>query len=210
MTAVSARSSGASASQHRAASAPSSSRSTSRNPDLDVWSRHRLRPPFEVLAEFDPGDGRFGSPCIRQPSAPRRCARPRGPRCRPPKAPRDPRFPHHAVPISRDPVEPSDTIALFVVVPRDGYDGRRSRRHHRRSLRRAWSLYNPTECGFSGLSFRDRLALVLDKTSAYSRRAIQHDNVRNQVPHGALRSKLIDASSVAHGFYLIHSAPTRS
>ena len=84
------------------------------------------------------------------------------------------------------------------------------RLRHRQNHRRAWSPYTPSERGFSGLSFRDRLALVLDKTNAYSRRAMQHDNVRNQVPHGALRSKLIDVSSVVQGFYLIPSALTRS
>ncbi len=54
-----------------------------------------------------------------------RRARSHGPRCRLPKAPPDPRFPRHSLPISREPVEPRDTIALFVVVPRDGYDGQR-------------------------------------------------------------------------------------
>lgn len=76
--------------------------------------------------------------------------------------------------------------------------------------RRAWSLYNPDDRRLSGLSFEDRLALVLEKGSAHWKRAIQHYSVRNQVAHGTLRSGRIDVSSVVQEFYLIQSALTRS
>lgn len=76
--------------------------------------------------------------------------------------------------------------------------------------RRAWSLYNPDDRRLSGLSFEDRLTLVLEKGSDYWRRTMQHYNVRNQIAHGALRSERIDVSSVVQEFYLIQSALTRS
>ena len=76
--------------------------------------------------------------------------------------------------------------------------------------RRAWSLYNSDDCRLSGLSFEERLTLVLEKGSEYWKRTIQHHNVRNQIVHGALRSERIDVSSVVQEFYLIQSSLTRS
>ena len=40
--------------------------------------------------------------------------------------------------------------------------------------RRAWSLHNPDDRRLSGLSFEDRLTLVLEKRSDYWRRTMQH------------------------------------
>ena len=62
----------------------------------------------------------------------------------------------------------------------------------------------------SGLSFEDRLSLVLEKGSQPWKRTMQHYNVRNQIAHGALRSERIDVSSVVQEFYLIQSSLTRS
>ena len=76
--------------------------------------------------------------------------------------------------------------------------------------RRAWSLYNPDDRRLSGLSFEDRLALVLEKGGKHWRQAVQHYSVRNQVAHGTLRSERIDLSSVVQEFYLIQSPLTRS
>ena len=76
--------------------------------------------------------------------------------------------------------------------------------------RPAWSLYNPEERRLAELSFEDGLTLRFNKASAYSRRAMQHYDVRNPVVHGALRSERIDVSSVIREFYLIHSPPPPS
>ena len=87
---------------------------------------------------------------------------------------------------------------------------RRGQTHRDWRRRRAWSLYNPDDRRLSGLSFEDRLTLVLEKGSEYWKRAMQHYNVRNQIAHGALRSERIDVSSVVQEFYLIQSSLARS
>ena len=58
--------------------------------------------------------------------------------------------------------------------------------------RRAWSLYNPEDRRLSGLSFENRLTLVVEKGSDDWKRTIQLYNVRNQIAHGALLSGRID------------------
>ena len=72
--------------------------------------------------------------------------------------------------------------------------------------RRAWSLYdldNPR------LSFRNRLMLVLDRTSDEWRRTIELHDVRNQIAHGNLRSEGIDVPTVIEDFYRIQSSLAR-
>ena len=44
---------------------------------------------------------------------------------------------------------------------------RRGQAHREWRNRRAWSLYNPDDRRLSGLSFEDRLALVVEKGSEY-------------------------------------------
>ena len=75
--------------------------------------------------------------------------------------------------------------------------------------RRAWSLYNPEDRRLSGLSFENRLTLVLQKGSGEWRRAMQFYNVRNQIAHGTLLSERIDVSSEIQDFFRIRSLLVR-
>ena len=75
--------------------------------------------------------------------------------------------------------------------------------------RRAWSLYNPDDRRLSGLSFENRLALVLERGSAEWKRTMQLYNVRNQIAHGNLLSERIDVSSEIQEFFRIQSSLTR-
>lgn len=52
--------------------------------------------------------------------------------------------------------------------------------------RRAWSLYDPDDRRLSGLSFRSRLALVLDRNDSAWKKAIGLYGIRNRIAHGDL------------------------
>ena len=52
--------------------------------------------------------------------------------------------------------------------------------------RRAWSLYNPDDRRLSGLSFENRLTLVVEKGSDDWKRTMQLYTVRNQIAPGTL------------------------
>ena len=67
--------------------------------------------------------------------------------------------------------------------------------------RRAWSLYNPDDRRLSGLSFENRLTLVLEKGSDDWKRTMELYNVRNQIAHGALLSARIDMARVIRDFF---------
>ena len=73
--------------------------------------------------------------------------------------------------------------------------------------RRAWSLYDSDN---PRLSFRNRLMLVLDRTSDEWRRTMELYEVRNQVSHGDLLSEGIDVPTVIEEFYRIQSSLARS
>ena len=75
--------------------------------------------------------------------------------------------------------------------------------------RRAWSLYNPDDRRLSGLSFENRLTLVLEKGSDDWKRTMQLYNVRNQIAHGTLLSDRIDMARVIRDFFRIQSSLTR-
>ena len=75
---------------------------------------------------------------------------------------------------------------------------------------RAWTLYNPDDRRLSGLSFENRLTLVLEKGSDHWKRVLQHYSVRNQIAHGRLRSERIDVSGVITEFFLIQSSLARN
>ena len=75
---------------------------------------------------------------------------------------------------------------------------------------RAWTLYNPDHRRLSGLSFENRLTLVLEKGSDHWKRVLQHYSVRNQIAHGRLRSERIDVSGVITEFFLIQSSLARN
>ena len=72
--------------------------------------------------------------------------------------------------------------------------------------RRAWSLYNPDDRRLSGLSFENRLTLVLEKGSEDWKRTMELYNVRNQIAHGALLSARIDMARVIQDFFRIQSS----
>ena len=76
--------------------------------------------------------------------------------------------------------------------------------------RRAWTLYNPDDRRLSGLSFENRLTLVLEKGSENWKKVSQHYSVRNQIAHGRLRSQRIDVSRVIEEFYLIQASLARN
>ena len=75
--------------------------------------------------------------------------------------------------------------------------------------RRAWSLYNPDDRRLSGLSFENRLTLVLEKGSGEWKRAMQFYSVRNQIAHGTLLSERIDVSSEIQDFFRIRNSLAR-
>ena len=75
--------------------------------------------------------------------------------------------------------------------------------------RRAWSLYNPDSRRLSGLRFKQRLMLVLEKDGDSWNKTMQFYNIRNQIAHGKLRSERIEMSSVIEEFYIIQSSLTR-
>jgi hypothetical protein len=75
--------------------------------------------------------------------------------------------------------------------------------------RRAWSLYNPEDRRLSGLTFQNRLTLVIEKGSDDWKRTMELYNVRNQIAHGALLSGGIDMASVIRDFFRIQSSLAR-
>ena len=75
--------------------------------------------------------------------------------------------------------------------------------------RRAWSLYNPDDRRLSGLSFENRLTLVLERGTGDWKRTMELYNVRNQIAHGALLSARIDMARVMEDFSRIQSSLTR-
>ena len=72
--------------------------------------------------------------------------------------------------------------------------------------RRAWSLYNPEDRRLSGLTFENRLTLVVEKGSDDWKRTMQLYNVRNQIAHGDLLSGRIDMERVIQDFFRIQSS----
>ena len=86
---------------------------------------------------------------------------------------------------------------------------RHAQSHEDWRYRRAWSLYNPNDRRLSGLSFENRLALVLEKGSGEWKRTMQLYNVRNQIAHGNLLSERIDVSSEIQVFFRIQSSLVR-
>lgn len=78
--------------------------------------------------------------------------------------------------------------------------------------RRAWDLYNPEDKRFSGLSFEDRAALVLDKGGGKGSPwalALRYYALRNQIAHGTIQSERIDVTNAAADFYKIQAAIAR-
>ena len=86
---------------------------------------------------------------------------------------------------------------------------RNAQLHEDWRYRRAWSLYNPDDRRLSGLSFENRLTLVLEKGSGEWRRTMQLYNVRNQIAHGTLLSERIDVSGEIQEFLRIRASLAR-
>ena len=89
---------------------------------------------------------------------------------------------------------------------------------HRRAnadwgVRRGWDLYNPDDDRFSGLSFENRVRLVLDskvgRGSPYSL-TLTHYNIRNRIAHGSLQLTRIGVSDFVQDCYTIQAALHRS
>ena len=76
--------------------------------------------------------------------------------------------------------------------------------------RRGWDLYNPDEKRLSGLSFEDRVTLVLDKEakSGEWKMVIKWYNLRNSIAHGGSYEQRIELSLVVSEFYQVQSAIT--
>ena len=75
--------------------------------------------------------------------------------------------------------------------------------------RRAWDLYNPDDKRLSGLSFEERVKLILDWKGPGSRAwslLLGYYGLRNQIAHGKVRPHRIDVSTVVGDLYLIQGA----
>ena len=72
--------------------------------------------------------------------------------------------------------------------------------------RRAWSGYDEDN---PRLSFRNRLTLVLDRSSEEWKRTLELYQVRNQIAHGDLRHAGINLPTVIEDFHRIHSSLAR-
>ncbi|HEX4766889.1 MAG TPA: hypothetical protein VH414_11500 [Lichenihabitans sp.] len=81
-------------------------------------------------------------------------------------------------------------------------------------VRRARYLYNPDDKKLSGLSFEDRVALVLDKEAneKYSpgKRTMAHYGTRNEIAHGTLKLTRIDVSAFMRDCFAIQAALYRA
>lgn len=75
------------------------------------------------------------------------------------------------------------------------------------SKRRAWDLYNPEDKRLSGLSFEERVTLVLDKKSQGGewKLVIKWYELRSRIAHGGTHEQRIDLNLVAAEFYQIQS-----
>ena len=77
--------------------------------------------------------------------------------------------------------------------------------------RRGWDLYNPDDRRLSGLTFEERLGLVLDRKSAGEelQKAMKWYSLRNFIAHGGSHEERIDLAEVTKEFYLIQGAVSR-
>ena len=72
--------------------------------------------------------------------------------------------------------------------------------------RRIWMLYNPEDRRLSGMSFENRLALVLEKGSENWKQTVQFYHVRNKIAHGDLESDRINVTAAIQDFFHIQSS----
>lgn len=80
-------------------------------------------------------------------------------------------------------------------------------------IRRAWDLYGPDDSRLSGLSFDDRVKLVLDQQegrgSPYAI-AVAHYGIRNRIAHGQLEWIRIAVLDFIKDCCVIQAAPHRA
>ncbi len=69
--------------------------------------------------------------------------------------------------------------------------------------RRGWDLYNPDEKRLSGISFEERVSLVLDRMAGEFGRAMHWYHLRNRIAHGGSYENRIDLNAVMAEFYQI-------
>lgn len=74
--------------------------------------------------------------------------------------------------------------------------------------RRAWDLYNPDDKRLSGLSFEDRLALVIERKAPAWKLITGYYALRNQIAHGGFAQTPIDVPSVVKDLYTVQSQLT--
>ncbi len=72
--------------------------------------------------------------------------------------------------------------------------------------RRVWSSYNPDDRRLSGLSFENRLTLVLEKGSRNWKQTLEFYQTRIEIAHGKLQSKRIEVSDIIPDFFEILSS----
>jgi hypothetical protein len=74
--------------------------------------------------------------------------------------------------------------------------------------RRGWDLYDPDQRRLSGLSFEERVSLVLDKQQGSGsawKMVMDWYNIRNLIAHGGTYARRIDLNDVVGDFYTIES-----
>lgn len=74
--------------------------------------------------------------------------------------------------------------------------------------RRAWDLYDPDDKRLSGLSFEERVSLVLDKKDSIGgewKLVMTYYAQRNKIAHGGSHEQRIDLNLVIGHFYQIQS-----
>jgi hypothetical protein len=80
-------------------------------------------------------------------------------------------------------------------------------------VRRGWDLYNPEEPRLSGLSFENRVKLVLDARAGRGSplaRAMAHYEMRNRVAYGQLETRRVNVAAIVAEFHLVQAALHRS
>ena len=80
-------------------------------------------------------------------------------------------------------------------------------------MRRAWDLYNPEDARLSGLSFENRVRLVLDAQAGRGSpfaKTMAHYAMRNKVAHGQLEARRVNLPATVAEFHLIQAALHRA
>ena len=80
---------------------------------------------------------------------------------------------------------------------------RRGQTHDNWRFRRVWSLYDPDSRRLGGMSFENRLSLVLNKESTEWKTIMKQYRLRNQISHGKLLPTRIDVVHVIQQFLRI-------